>query len=118
MVTDKSAWLATVALEDEVLFPAFGSAVSEETDAVFVIVEPLVTLGRTPVVRLSVEIAPFPSTGQLQEMLPFVPGGGVVQLAIGPAVVVSDVNVIPAGNVSVSPTFVALSGPLFVTPIV
>lgn len=93
----------------ELLFAGFGSAVAALTVAVFVTVSP------APVFTVSVNAAaaPFNRLAPVHVTV-VVP----VQLNGGPDVCVIDTNVVFAGKVSVSVTFVASDGPLFVTVIV
>jgi len=91
-------WVVEVA----VLFPGVGSGVVELTDALFVSV-PVVPGDTVPVIVI-VTWAPAPSTPSVHLLSVPLSGAGVEEL-----------NVNPAGYVSVTTTPWASDGPLFVT---
>ena len=95
-------------------FPAFGSAVGLSMFAVSAIAVPA---RLAPTFTTSVKLAlPMPSDALLHDTVPFVPTAGVVQ--VQPAAAVSDANVVPAGNASLSTASVAAAGPALATVIV
>ena len=61
----------------------------------------------------NVAVAPEASEAMLQVIV-----APVVQVNVGPAVCISETNVVPAGSVSVHETLAAADGPAFATVIV
>jgi hypothetical protein len=104
---DRSADAVTVVLAVAVLFPGVGSAVVDETLAVFV--SAAACEGAVTTTAIAGAVAPVTRAGlvQLTETLP-----EFVHVQPVPA---ADTNVTPAGNVSATDTFAASDGPLFVT---
>ncbi len=94
-----------------VLFEGFVSKLSVVIVAVFVIDVVLPVL----MVRLNCAEAPFARDRNEQLTVPLEPGGGVKQVAAGPAFCVSDTNCVPAGSGSVIRTLAAASGPALAT---
>jgi hypothetical protein len=115
LVTPRSAEVATVLVAATVLLAATGSAVDELTKAVFVIVEPPGAPALT--FTTSVNGATAGANDELPQLtVPAASTAGVVH--IQPAGDASEMNVVPAGKVSVSVAFCAGFGPAFATPIV
>ena len=111
-VTATSALAATVAVVVDELFSESGSGVVVETSAVFAS-EPSGAFDASSTTSENVDVADGASETRLQLIVP-----PVVQLKVVPLVCVSDTNVVFGGNASVSDTFAAEDGPLFVTVIV
>ncbi len=109
-----------VTFDDAVLFVLTGSAVALATVAVLVMTVPTGVPGATIEVTLRVAIPPLGSVASVPVTVPFVPATGLVVPLTVPVFVtkVAPANVVPAGKGSVMTTFVAVSGPLFVTVIV
>jgi hypothetical protein len=107
---------ATVTAAVEVLFAAFGSPVALVIVAVFEIVPGAVA----DVFRTSVKVAlPAEANAAIVHVTaPVPPAGGVAQVNTGPALCVIETNVVLAGSASLSDTFCACEGPLFVAAIV
>ena len=107
LVIARSADAVTVVLADELLFAGSGSAVADDTVAVFDS-EPAWAGAVTSTVIVGA-VAPVASSGvvQVTDTLP-----AFVQVQPVP---VADANVTPAGSVSVTETPVASEGPLLVT---
>jgi hypothetical protein len=97
------------------LFARFGSSVVEVIAAVLVIVEPSGALDNTCRTRVNVADAPAGSTVRLQATVPVVPLVGSVHANPGPAVCDREIKIVFVGVTSVSETFSASLGPLFVT---
>jgi hypothetical protein len=112
LTTPRSALLVTVVLTVELLLFGFASMEVVAALAVFEIVplapEPMWT------VMENVADAPFAKVAREQLTLPVPPTAGVVQEKTGPVVCDSETNVVLAGTASVSDTFSAGDGPLFV----
>lgn len=117
-VTVRSADVATVAVAVAVLFVDTGSVVVAATVAVFVIVLPAGSDEAARTTSENVADAALTSVAAVQEMLPVPPAAGVVHVNVGPAVCVSDTNVVPAGTASVTVTPAASEGPPFAAVIV
>src|SRR5688572_31055548 len=94
------------------LLAGAGSGVVEVMVAVAV-TEPLVAVTRT--MSENVAVAPFASPGIPQSTLPPDPTGGTLH---APLLTVTLWNVVPLPMGTLTSTFVAVSGPLFCTPIV
>lgn len=115
LVTDRSAAVPTVVVAVPLWLPALGSEVVDEAVAVLLITLPAASDASTAVVRVNTAL-PTANAGLEQVTVPPVPIVGVVQLQ--PASAGSDTNVVPAGNVSLSETVEAESGPLLVAVMV
>jgi hypothetical protein len=92
------------------LLPVFGSEVALDTPAPFVM-GPVVP-GAAVVTSVKVAVPPFASDAAVQEIVPVVPAGGVVQVKPGAVI---DWKSSDDGSVSVKTTFDAALGPPFVT---
>src|ERR1700752_1001183 len=107
LTIERSAKAVAVAVVVELLFPAVGSLVVEETFAVFEIVT---AFAATLPVSVNVAEAPLPRVAT-EQVVVAVP----LQLKDGPAVCDLETNVTPGGSVSVRTTFCASLGPLLTT---
>ena len=96
-----------------VLFAGFGSAVDDETVAVFDVGVVLTITGAKTTVNVADDDAASDAIVQL--IVPVPPTDGFVQVNDGPEFCVSLTNVVPAGTASVIVTAAAAAGPLFVT---
>ena len=117
-VTDRSDAAGRVTLAVAELLPGTVSALNVDTVAVF---DTVVPASEAPYAATSVNCAEAPEangTGSVQPTVPFVPGGGVEQLNVGPVFCTRDTNVIPAGSASPKPTVSAASGPALATVMV
>ena len=112
-VTATSALVATDAVVVELLFAALGSAVAEETVAVFDS-EPVAD-GETLKTNANVAEAVVANVAMVQVIVPPAPTAGVVQLNVGPAVCVAETKVVFGGSTSVRTTLAASAGPAFMT---
>jgi hypothetical protein len=112
-VMARSALALTVDAAVDELFAGFGSALPLVTVAVFEIVEPEAAAAVTFATSVKVALAPLTSVAIVQVTV-VVP----LQVNAGPLFCVTLTNVVPGGRVSVSDTFDASEGPLFVTAIV
>src|SRR5262245_41256123 len=95
------------------LLAPLGSVVVAVTLDVLVMVEPLAALGLTLTTRVKTAVAPAASVGPTAVMPPVPPTPGVV--AVKPAGLVNDTNVVLVGTVSVRITPWESEGPLLVT---
>jgi hypothetical protein len=90
-----------------------GSAPALDPEAVFVIVEPPVTVTRS----VTTDCSPEAREARGQETVPVPPTAGAVQVP-HPEAVETERKVVLAGTVSVSVNAIAVAGPSFVTTIV
>src|SRR6266852_2662421 len=115
-VNERSAEpLPTVVVAVPFSLPGFGSAVAEETVAVFVRTVPETTVELTETVSVNTAL-PTARLGFEQETVPLAPTAGDVHDQ--PPGAENDTNVVPAGSVSDIETDAALLGPAFVAVIV
>ena len=113
LVTERSAFAATVVIAVDVLLPGAGSDVLVATVAVLLIVVPFgVAAGTFTTIE---KVADAPAVSDAIEQLIVAP---VVQVNAGPVVWFSDTNVVPAGRMSFITTLAAVDGPMFPTAIV
>ncbi len=91
------------------LFAEFGSGVDEVAVAVFEIVVPAPAVTLTTIVRVTAPDGPMSPT--VAVTVSFVPGFPLHVPMLG----VQETRVVPFGSGSVTPTFTAIAGPLFVT---
>src|SRR5579884_2948023 len=112
MRTHRSAWLSTVVVAVDELFPVFGSDALLVTLAVFVIVEPLAAPALTWTTRSKIANWDTPRSPVLQTTVVTPLAFMVEQLKLGAASLVwpTDTNVVPWGTTSVSDTFGASVG--------
>lgn len=116
MVTERSAEpTPTVVVAVPVSLPAFGSVVVDAPVAVFVMIVPEASAGSTATTRVKTAF-PTPRLAIEQLMAPVPPTAGAVHDQ--PPGDESDMNVVPAGTVSVRVTVAALLGPAFVSVMV
>jgi len=107
-VTERSAESATCTFTVALLFPLLGS-LAEETEAVWVIVDPWVTVGFTVTTNVN-------AAGEFAaKVVLSVQVKGDVVVQVQPAGPVNETNVVLAGNVSESTTALAAAGPRLVT---
>src|SRR5438067_5800225 len=111
----RSAFVVTVVLTVDELFPLFESGVALEMFAVFESVVPAAVAELTFAVMVNVAIAPLFSVPMEQVTVPFDPTAGLVQENAAPVFCASLTKVSPAGSASVNATVVAVDGPLFAT---
>lgn len=107
-VTERSAESATSTLVVAELFPLLGSLVVAETEAVWVMVDPAVTVEATVTTKVKVAEALMPRFVGSVHLY----GAVVVHVHPEP---LKELNVVFAGNVSVSTTPVAAAGPVLLT---
>ena len=107
LVTDRSAESATSTLVEALLLPRFGSLVVEETESVWVMVDPEATFVFTFTTKVKVAVELAAKVAIVQVRVPRVH----VQVP-GP---LSETDVVLAGRVSVKLTAVAVAGPPLVT---
>ena|SRR5947209_5242685 len=110
LVTDRSAFAATTAVEVELLFAGLPSGVAEVMFAVLLIEEPFTADGETWAAMEKVAVPPGANEARLQEIV-----APVVHVNDGPVFCVSETNVRPAGRTSFQVTLVAVEGPVLAT---
>src|SRR5260370_1241501 len=115
LVTAKSAEVLTVVVVVDVLLAELGSGVALLTVAALLICGPVGTLALIATVMVKVSVWPFGNVAMVSLiMLPL-----LLRLNTSePAIWLCDTSVSPVGSVSVSVTFWASLGPLFVTVMV
>jgi hypothetical protein len=116
--TATSAVTPTVVGAVELLLPGVGSAVADETVAVFDNGVPFGVAAEMLTTSVKTADAAAGSDAIVHVTAPVPPDAGAVQMNVGPLVCDSDTNVVFAGVVSVHATVDASDGPLFVTVIV
>jgi hypothetical protein len=107
LVTDRSAESATCTLVEALLLPGLGSLVAEETESVWVMVDPDAVFVLTLRTRVKVAVLLAVRLAIVQVRLP-----RLHDQVPGP---LSDTEVVFAGRVSVKLTAVAEAGPPLVT---
>lgn len=107
LVTERSAEPATATLEEALLFPGFASVVDEETEPVWVIVDPAVAVALTLITKVKLAVALAARVLMVQVSVP--------RVHVHPAEPVNDTAVVPVGSVSVKLTVVAAAGPPLIT---
>ena len=107
LVTERSAEPATTTPAEALLFPGFASVVDEETEPVWVIVDPAVAVALTPITNVKLAVAFAAREPMVQVSVP--------RVQIHPDEPVNDTAVVPAGSVSVKLTVVAAAGPPLIT---
>ena len=112
LVTERSAWAATVVVAVAVLFPGFGSVVELAAVAEFVTVEPLGALALTLIVIVNTAVSPAATVALEKTTLPVAPTGGDEKVQPTPVVTVAETKVVLAGTASVTVTPWASLGPL------
>src|SRR5437667_450609 len=112
-VTARSACRCTVVVAVPALFAALLSEVLLAPVAVFVSVEPSAADGLTCTTTVKVADALAGRVATVHDTVPVPPAGGFVQVKAGPAVCVSDTNVVPAGSTSLRATACASLVPVF-----
>jgi len=117
-VTDKSALVLNVVVDEELLFAGLESIEVEDTVAVFVTVDPPPAAGSERTTSVKVADSPGCRLGTVQFTIPFAPTAGVVQVAVRPEPWAMLLKLRPAGSVSLMATLLACASPLFVAVIV
>ena len=95
--------------------PGFPSGVLEVAVAVLLRLEPAVTVGATPTVKVKTEL-PTANEGFEHEIMPLIPAPGLMH--DHPATSCRVTKVVPAGSVSLHEALTAASGPLLFTVMV
>src|SRR5206468_684169 len=113
-VTDRSACIAIVVDAIAVLFPLAGSAVADEIVVLALIV--LDAAGFTLTTTVKLAEPPATNVARVKVIVPVAPTAGVV--ALQPAGVVTDTNVVLVGVASVTETLAASEGPALFAVIV
>jgi len=113
-VTARSARVDAVEIAVDELLPGVGSLVALVTVAVLLMLMPFASLEMTLKTMLNVAVAALAKFAIVQLIGPVPPTAGVVHANVGPAVCVTETNVMPTGTLSVSETVCAPLGPLFV----
>jgi len=104
----------TVAVDVALLLAGLVSVMVLVAVTVLLIVEPLGTLALALTTIVNTAEAPAAREVAVREIVPVPPTGGFVAIRAGPAVCVSDINVVFAGTASVKETACASLGPLLV----
>src|SRR5947199_396373 len=112
--TERSACPATVVVAVAVLLPLVGSGVVEEIVVLALIVP--VAAGSTSTTAVKLAEPPAANVARVTVTVPVAPTAGVV--ALHPAGVVTETNVVPAGVASVTDTVCASDGPALLAVIV
>ena len=110
-VTARSVTPMTVVLTVAVLFPLFGSKLSELATAVLESTVPPAVVTGTKTVRVKVAFPPLANAELIEHAAVFVPV--CRHVAAGPVFCTNETNVVPAGKKSSMRAPMAASGPAF-----
>src|SRR5437879_5883528 len=115
LVTARSADVATADVAVDVLFAALESAVVATAVGVLLSVEQLAVPAQTWTTSWKVAVPLAAKILSVAVIVPPPPTGGLVIVKAGPDVCVAETKVVSAGTASLSVTFWASLGPLFVS---